>query len=120
MNINMKFFAAFLIALAMSGTYGLADMQGEGPDRDIDVAFEDDTAPIVNCKTAKEDIAALEKQIADLKTKLREEVEGLVPPSTPEAQGILDPTKDIQASEGKEKELTAKIANIKEVCNVIE
>ncbi len=113
-----KILAVFFITLMTSGSPSFADMEGEGPDRDIDVAFEDDTAPIVNCKTAEGDIAALEKQIADIQTKLREEVEGIVPTSTPEEAGIIDPTKDIQAGAAAQRDLEAKIANIKQTCAV--
>ncbi len=116
MKTYIKCVIAMLVISSMSGTYGLADMQGEGPDRDIDVAFEDDTTPIVNCKTAPQEIAALSKQIVDLKTKLREEVEGIIPTSTPEEAGIIDPGKDIQAGEATEQDLQVKIANIKQVC----
>lgn len=113
MKTAVKFVIVILVISSMNGTHCFAD---DVSDRDTSIGFENDTAPIINCATAQQDIAALEKQIADLKTKLLEEVEGIVPTNTPEEAGIIDPGKDIQAGEATEQDLEAKIANIKQVC----
>jgi hypothetical protein len=113
-----KFLNCLLVVWMIAGIntyYGAAD---EVSDRDTSIRFEDDTAPIINCKTAGEDVASLQKQVSDIQTKLLKEEAGLVPPSDYNGDGIIDPEKDIEAGKAQQQSLHAQIDKIKQVCAI--
>ncbi|HXV28324.1 MAG TPA: hypothetical protein VD913_05090 [bacterium] len=114
----VKYFIVILIMAVLPTGYVYADVPAGGTEWDESIRFEDDEAPIINCKTAEQDIASYKQQIADLQNKMLGEAEGLIPTTTDEGAGILDPTRDIEAAKGEQKGLEQKIANIKEVCGL--
>ena len=118
----MTEFIKFLIIISMIASihtnYCYADTSADSTEQEGGSGFGDDSAPIINCKTAEQDIATFKKQIADMRTKLLEEEEGIVLPSDYKGDGIMDPEKDIEAANQERQELEAQIAKIKEVCGL--
>ncbi len=97
----MRAFVTFLVAVSVITTinagYCLAD---------------------INCQTAQQDIAAYEKQIADLQTKLLNEMAGTVPTSDYNGDGVVDPEKDREAGQTQQQDLKQKVAMIKKACGL--